>query len=107
MTTYRKPGAYRKSQLYRGAGNAIVATGWSATAFGTPAIAQGISVGGVAPPPQTGPDGDRQIPSPFVDFRIRYLTPGGIAIPTSQIATTHVIAFDIQFIDLAGRGPNP
>lgn len=63
--------------------------------------------GGIAPPPQTGPNGDRQIPSPFIDFRIRYLTPGGIAVPTNQIATTHVIAFDIQYIDLAGRGPNP
>ena len=63
--------------------------------------------GGIAPPPQTGPNGDRQIPSPFIDFRIRYLTPGGIAIPTNQIATTHVVAFDIQYIDIAGRGPNP
>ena len=70
-------------------------------------LAAGVSVGGIAPPPQTGPNGDRQIPSPFIDFRIRYLTPGGIAIPTNQIATTHVIAFDIQYIDLAGRGPNP
>lgn len=69
--------------------------------------AQGVFVGGIAPPPQTGPNGDRQIPSPFVAFRIRYLTPGGIAVPTNQIANTHVVAFDIQFIDLAGRGPNP
>lgn len=85
-------------------------SGWDSQAFGTPVltqVAQGISVGGIAPPPQTGPNGDRQIPSPFVDFRIRYLTPGGIAVPTNQIATTHVIAFDVQFIDLAGRGPNP
>lgn len=63
--------------------------------------------GGIAPPPQTGPNGNRQLPSPSIDFRIRYLTPGGIAIPTNQIATTHVIAFDVQFIDIAGRGPNP
>lgn len=85
-------------------------SGWNSQAFGTPVltqVAQGISVGGIAPPPQTGPNGDRQIPSPFIDFRIRYLTPGGIAIPTNQIATTHVIAFDIQYIDLAGHGPNP
>lgn len=84
-------------------------SGWNSQAFGTPVltqVAQGISVGGIAPPPQTGPNGDRQIPSPFIDFRIRYLTPGGIAVPTNQIATTHVIAFDIQYIDLAGRGPN-
>lgn len=78
--------------------------------FGTPVltkVTQDLFVGGIAPPPQTGPNGDRQIPSPFIDFRIRYLTPGGIAVPTNQIATTHVIAFDVQFIDLAGRGPNP
>lgn len=66
-----------------------------------------LAPGGIAPPPQTGPNGDRQIPSPFIAFRIRYLTPGGIAVPTNQIATTHVVAFDVQFIDLAGRGPNP
>lgn len=85
-------------------------TGWNSQVFGTAVltqVAQGISVGGIAPPPQTGPNGERQIPSPFVDFRIRYLTPGGIAVPTNQIANTHVVAFDIQFIDLAGRGPNP
>lgn len=85
-------------------------TGWNSQAFGTPVltqVAQGISVGGIAPPPQTGPNGERQIPDPFVAFRIRYLTPGGIAVPTNQIANTHVVAFDIQFIDLAGRGPNP
>jgi hypothetical protein len=69
--------------------------------------AQGVFVGGIAPPPQTGPNSNRQIPSPFVDFRVRYLTPGGIAVPAIQIPTTHVVAFDIQFIDLAGRGPNP
>lgn len=78
--------------------------------FGSHTIAKaalGITAIGIAPPPQTGPNGERQIPSPFIAYRIRYLTPGGIAIPTNQIATTHVIAFDIQYIDLAGRGPNP
>lgn len=69
--------------------------------------AQGVSVGGIAPPPQTGPNGNRQLPSPFIDFRIRYLTPGGVAVPANQIATTHVVTFDTQFIDLAGRGPSP
>jgi hypothetical protein len=85
-------------------------TGWNSQVFGTAVltqVAQGISVGGIAPPPQTGPNGNRQIPSPFIDFRVRYLTPGGIAVPANQIATTHVVAFDVQFIDLAGRGPNP
>ena len=91
-------------------GTDLTPAGFSSSIFGTPTFllaAQGISVGGIAPPPQTGPNGDRQIPSPWVSFRVRYLTPGGIAIPTNQIATTHVIAFDIQYIDLAGRGPNP
>lgn len=67
----------------------------------------GISVGGIAPPPQTGPDAQRQLPSPFIADRIRYAKPSGIAIPANQIATAHVIAFDIQYIDLAGRGLNP
>jgi hypothetical protein len=88
-------------------GTALTPAGFSSSIFGTPTFllaARAIYVGGIAPPPQTGPNGNRQIPSPLIDFRIRYLTPGGIAIPTNQIATTHVIAFDIQFIDLAGRG---
>lgn len=89
----------------------LVTPVWTEQAFfGTPSLANtavAILVGGIAPPPQTGPNGERQIPSPFIDFRIRYLTPGGIAVPANQIATTHVIAFDVQFIDLAGRGPNP
>lgn len=85
-------------------------SGWNSQFFGPVAVhnaAQGLLPGGIAPPPQTGPNGNRQIPSPIVDFRIRYLTPGGIAVPTNQIATTHVVAFEVQFIDLAGRGPNP
>lgn len=85
-------------------------SGWNSQEFSTPVltqVAQGISVGGIAPPPQTGSNSDRQIPSPFIDFRIRYLTPDGIAIPRGQISTTHIIAFDIQYIDLAGRGLNP
>ena len=87
-----------------------LSTGINTMAVGAHVVAKvalGISVGGIAPPPQTGPNGERQIPSPFIDFRIRYLTPGGIAVPTNQIANTHVVAFEIQFIDLAGRGPNP
>jgi hypothetical protein len=88
----------------------ITPSGWQSSAFSTPSVvnaARALYPGGIAPPPQTGPNGNRQIPSPVVDFRIRYLTPGGIAVPTNQIATTHVVAFEVQFIDLAGRGPNP
>ena len=88
----------------------LTPSGFIATQWGTATLQnKNISTypGGIAPPPQTGPNGDRQIPSPFIDFRIRYLTPGGIAVPTNQIANTHVVAFEIQFIDLAGRGPNP
>ena len=88
----------------------LTPSGFIATQWGT-ATLQNRNIwtypGGIAPPPQTGPNGDRQIPSPWVSFWTRYLAPGGIAVPTNQIATTHVIAFDVQFIDLAGRGPNP
>lgn len=91
-------------------GDSVEPSGFDASVFGAATVsgdAARIVVSGIAPPPQTGPNGDRQIPSPFVDFRIRYLTPSGVAIPTNQIATTHVIAPYIQYIDLAGRGPNP
>lgn len=76
--------------VLRNAVDYLLPIGVSPFASGTPTIvlvAQGVSVGGIAPPPQTGPNGDRQIPSPFVDFRIRYLTPGGIA-PVGFGATT-------------------
>ena len=91
-------------------GTLVTPVGWLSSRVSAPAVvntARAIGAPGIAPPPQTGPDGNRQIPSPLIDFRTRYLTPGGIAVPTEQIATTHVIAFDVQFIDLAGRGPNP
>ena len=88
----------------------VAASSWDSSLYGTPDIGAytylPILPGGIAPPPQTGPNGDRQIPSPFIDFRIRYLTPGGIAVPTNQIATTHDISHYTRFVDLAGRGPN-
>lgn len=80
----------------------IVTNGWSSLVVGSHYVNQnsiGVSPTSIAPTSAVG--------TPFIDFRIRYLTPGGIAIPTNQIANTHVVAFDTQFIDLAGRGPNP
>ena len=91
-------------------GTLITPAGWLSSFVPVPTVANTARViggPGIAPPPQTGPNSGRQIPSPWVSFRTRYLTPGGIAVPTKQIATTHVVAFDTQFIDLAGRGPNP
>ena len=60
----------------------LYAGGLQSQAFGTPVLrkaAQDFSAGDIAPPPQTGPNGDRQLPSPFVAYRIRYLSPDGIA----------------------------
>jgi hypothetical protein len=91
-------------------GTLVTPGGWLSSHVSTPAVAntaRAIAAPGIAPPPQSGPNSARQIPDPWVSFRVRYLVPGGIAVPTNQIATTHVVAFETQFIDLAGRGPNP
>lgn len=93
------------------AGTLVTPDGWLSSFMPAPAVAnaaRAVLTPGIAPPSQSAPSNDyRQLPNPWISYRIRYITPGGIAIPTNQIATTHVIAFDVQFIDLAGRGPNP
>ena len=102
-------GAHGKPTIYNLHQYASV-PGWVSGAYGTQHIWNSTFQafpGGIAPPPQTGPNGDRQIPSPWTSFWVRYLMPGGIAAPTNQIPTTHAATPDIQFIDLAGRGPNP
>lgn len=87
----------------------ITPVGFSPMVFGGHQIvntAFGIFPGGIAPPPSTGPNSLRQIPDPWVSFWTRVLNVHnyGIPVPTNQIPLTHVVAFEIQFIDLAGRG---
>lgn len=106
--TLGEQGGYGTALLYR----TLPATGWVSAVVAPPTVinvAQGAFPGGIAPPPQTGAQQNRQIPTPWVSFLTRTL---GLSSPSRGIApptfpTSHVIAFDTQFIDLAGRGPNP
>lgn len=84
----------------------LAASGWTSGSIGTATVinaAQLLLLGGIAPPPSSGPNSDRQLPDPMVSYYVRYVLPAGVAPPT--ISTAHVIAQEIQFIDLAGRGP--
>lgn len=92
-------------------GTRITPTGFYGGAFPNPTIAnlaKAAYPGGIAPPPSTGTNEFRQVPSPWISFWTRTLdlnAPSrGIAAPAWP--TTHVIAFEIQFIDHAGRGSN-
>ena len=72
--------------------------------FGTTLVqhqAEYILPGGIAPPPDSGPAGDRQVPPPVVEYRTQFVEPDGIAAGSFP---THYIAHYIQYIDLAGRG---
>lgn len=62
-----------------------------------------ILPGGIAPPPQTGPQADRQLPTPVIDFRVRYALPTGIAAGS---AGTPDVSLYYRYVDLAGRGPS-
>lgn len=80
------------------------------TTFGAPSLtntAAAVFVGGIAPPPQTGPNNQRQIPSPWTSYYTRYLAPGGVGAPSGQVPTKHTATHEIQFLDLAGRGIPP
>ena len=65
-----------------------------------------ILPGGIAPNPLTGPNALREVPSPTIDLRTKYLLPGSIAPPVTQFGT-HYVAFYYQFIDQAGLGSGP
>lgn len=87
----------------------IYQTTWTSSTFGTAEVVLddfGVYPGGIAPPPDSGPDDERQLPSPVVDFRVRYAYPTGIALPVAQVPVTHIVTHEIQFIDFAGRGIN-
>jgi hypothetical protein len=68
--------------------------------------AQILFPGGIAPPPATGANDKRQLPDPFIAFRIRYLTGAG-GINAFVANNSHYIAQFIQYIDQAGRGIAP
>ena len=83
--------------------------GFSSYAVGEPEgvvnAAQAALVAGIAPPPQTGPDPDRQLPSPWVTFLTRELSPDSLDPPA--FPTTHYLADFYQYIDQAGQGSGP
>lgn len=69
--------------------------------------AQSASAGGIAPPSQTAPANDnRQLPNPWISYRVRQLTGAG-NINTFALPNTHNISQWIQYVDLAARGIAP
>jgi hypothetical protein len=77
-----------------------LSTGIDAQAFGTAVVkkaAQAIASPAVT---QTGDVG-----TPWVSFRVRYLTPSGIY--ATAIPNTHSVTPDVQHVDIAGRGITP
>lgn len=88
----------------------LAPAGFSATLWGT-AILQNKNIwtypGGIAPPSQTDPtNGNRQIPNPWISYRVRQLTGAG-NINTFALPNTHNISQWIQYVDLAARGIAP
>lgn len=88
----------------------LAPTGFSATLWGT-AILQNKNIwaypGGIAPPSQSAPsNGDRQIPNPWISYRVRSLTGAG-NINTHAVPNTHIVTPWIQYVDLAARGIAP
>lgn len=100
------PGWYSTSD--DNSGRALRPVGFSSTTFGVYNITHApyIAPGGIAPPPQTGPNSQRLVPDPTVDLRTKYLYPSGIAEPVNQFPT-HYVAFYYQFIDIAGQAYGP
>jgi hypothetical protein len=90
-------------------GDRITPTGWDSSVWGTASLvnaAHALYPGGIAPPPPTGNNEFRQVPSPWVSFWTRTIqleTPSR-GIPPPAWPNNHVIAFEVQFLDLAGRG---
>jgi hypothetical protein len=69
-------------------------------------FAQYVELGGIAPPPDTGPNSDRQLPSPTIEYRTKILDLDTRGIGAPAFPTTHYVAFYTQYVDLAGRGPD-
>ena len=89
---------------------AVTPTGFIATQWGT-ALLQNRNVwaypGGIAPPSQSAPsNGDRQVPNPWISYRVRSLTGAG-NINTFALPNTHIATQWIQYVGLAARGIAP
>lgn len=85
----------------------LFGSGWSSSAFGTGAISnlqRFLLPGGIAPPPSTGTNQFRQIPSPDIQLLLKFVYPGGIAAGSVGAAE---ISHWIRYLDLAARGIVP
>lgn len=83
----------------------LVEWAWVSSDFGIASVAnviRAIAPGGLAPPPQTGPNEDRQLPDPTIAYWTRNVYPVGVAPQTWT--NTHYVAWEIQYIDQAGQG---
>lgn len=83
----------------------VATVGFSSSSFGNATAYLDdrlVAPGGIAPPPDTGPNEFRQIPEPWVSFWTRTLLPTGIAAP--PFPTTHAVTHEVQFVDFAGNG---
>lgn len=112
-TRYLFPLAWESSTLgsLQVTGVRLTPSGWQSSAFGSVSVvnaAKAAYPGGIAPPPSTGTNEFRQVPSPWISFWTRTLDLGtpsrGIGPPA--FPTNHIVAFEIQTLDLAGRGIN-
>lgn len=93
------------SPAVRGSREFVLPTAWLSSYIPEPADIRNTAVellpGGIAPPPQTGPQDLRQIPTPRISFWVQYAEPEGIK--PGPFGTTR-ITHEFQFIDLSGRG---
>ncbi len=66
-----------------------------------------VGVGGISPPSQTEPiNGNRQLPNPWISFRVRQVTSAGNIFAFAP-TNAHYVAQWVQYVDQAGRGISP
>ena len=84
----------------------LEAFGFDATEWGDATIQDRyiyVDAPGIAPPPDSGPASERQVPSPVVDFRTRNITEVGDIEP-EPISEDHSLTHWVQSVDIAGLG---
>lgn len=84
----------------------LEAFGFDATEWGDATIQDRyiyVDAPGIAPPPDSGPATERQVPSPVVDFRTREITEVG-GIEPEPISEDHSLTHWVQSVDIAGLG---